>query len=72
MKRSIQNNVRQRIAANRQRAADVMEQEARDREAMRLLNEPERTVFIMEQVQPEPDDIVGRCAASILRVTKIG
>ena len=39
VRRGIKTNVLKRITANRQRAAEVMEQEARDREAMRLLNQ---------------------------------
>jgi hypothetical protein len=39
MRRSIQNNVRQRIAANRQRIEEARQREEREREAIRLLNQ---------------------------------
>jgi hypothetical protein len=42
MKRGIRTNVRQRVAANRQRLEEAREREERDREALRLLNQKER------------------------------
>lgn len=71
-------SVRERMAANRRRYNEAPLRDSLEQQAIRALKEAaERakekgsTVFIMEQVKPEPGDIVGQCAASILRVTKI-
>jgi hypothetical protein len=39
MRRSIQNSVRQRVAANRQRVQKAREREEREAEVIRLLNQ---------------------------------
>jgi hypothetical protein len=72
MRRNLKTNVLMRIEANKRKAAEAQERDQKEREAIRALAaKSDRSVFIMEQVQPEPDDIVGQCVASILRVTKI-
>jgi hypothetical protein len=62
MRRSIHNNVSQRIAANRRKAAEVQERDQKEREVIRVL---------IQQVQPDKDDIVGQCAAGVIRVQRI-
>jgi hypothetical protein len=39
VRRNIQNNILQRIAANRQKAAEAEQREEREREAIKLLNQ---------------------------------
>jgi hypothetical protein len=56
MRRNIKQNVYRRIAANRQRAVETQQRDQKEREV----------------VQPEKDDIVGQCAAGVIRVKRIG
>jgi hypothetical protein len=69
MKRSVQNSVRNRIAANRQRRADSQKDRAMLQNFRAGLEKPVR--ILVQQVQPEPNDIVGQYAASVIRVQRI-
>jgi hypothetical protein len=72
VRKNLKTNVLNRVAANRRRVEEARQREEREAEAIRKLTaKSDHSVFIMEQVQPEPDDIVGQCVASILRVTKL-
>jgi hypothetical protein len=69
MKRSVQNSARNRIAANRQRRADSQEDRAMLQNLQAGLEKHVR--ILVQQVQPEPNDIVGQYAASVIRVQRI-
>jgi len=62
VRRSIKHNVHRRIAANKRKAAEAQESDQKEREVIRVL---------VQQVQPDKDDIVGQCAASVIRVQRI-
>ena len=62
MRRGIRTNVLKRIAANRRKAAEAQQRDQKEREVIRVL---------VQRVQPEEDDIVGQCAASVIRVQRI-
>jgi hypothetical protein len=56
MSRSIKRNVYLRIATNKRKAAEAQERDQKEREVIRVL---------VQQVQPDKDDIVGQCAATM-------
>jgi len=62
MRRSIKQNVHRRIASNRQRAVEAQQRDQKEREVIRVL---------VQQMQPEPNDVVGQYAASVIRVQRI-
>ena len=64
MRRGIKTNVWRRVNANKKRAADVMEQEERDREAIRALNKKSN--------EQAGEDVVAQMCASVIRVQRVG